>query len=76
LPRASAAYQRAGHVQPSWIQRARLGRAYVVAKQWQDAARELDWCHEHRGEAAVFLTPSLKLLPQIAELRAQVASHL
>ena len=67
-PDAIAAYQRAGRIGRVWLQRARLGRAYLAAHQPADAARELAWCRDHRGEAAIFMTPSLALLPPVEAL--------
>jgi tetratricopeptide (TPR) repeat protein/tRNA A-37 threonylcarbamoyl transferase component Bud32 len=62
---AIAAYRDAALIAPSWITHERLGRAYLAAGAWTDAERELAWCLEHRGEAAVFMTPSLAYLPDV-----------
>ncbi len=59
---AVAAYARALLVAPSWIAHERLARAHALAGDRVAEERERTWCHEHRGEAAVFTTPSLALL--------------
>jgi len=68
---AITAYRDASLIGPSWMIHDRLGRAYLAAGAWADAERELAWCLEHRGEAAVFMTPSLSYLPEIMLARAQ-----
>jgi hypothetical protein len=69
---AIAAYEHAGRIaHNSWMQRAGLGRAYAAAHAWADAERELSWCHDHRGEAAVTATPSLWLIPPVEAALAQ-----
>jgi tRNA A-37 threonylcarbamoyl transferase component Bud32/tetratricopeptide (TPR) repeat protein len=62
---AIAAYSDAALIAPSWLTHERLGRAYLAAGAWADAERELGWCLEHRGEAAVFMTPTLSYLPDV-----------
>jgi len=62
---AIATYTDAALIAPSWMTHERLGRAYLAAGAWADAERELAWCLEHRGEAAVFMTPTLSYLPDV-----------
>jgi tetratricopeptide (TPR) repeat protein/tRNA A-37 threonylcarbamoyl transferase component Bud32 len=62
---AIAAYKDGSLIAPSWMTHERLGRAYLAAGAWADAERELGWCLEHRGEAAVFMTPTLAYLPDV-----------
>ncbi len=71
-PDAIAAYQRAGRLGHLWMQRARLGRAYLAAHAYPDAERELQWCRDHRGEGAVYMLPSLVLLAEVDALLAKL----
>ena len=71
-PDAIAAYQRAGRLGHLWMQRARLGRAYLAAHAYEDAERELQWCRDHRGEGAVYMLPSLVLLADVDRLLAKL----
>jgi tetratricopeptide (TPR) repeat protein/predicted Ser/Thr protein kinase len=73
---AIAAYARSGRIAATWIERARLGRAYAAEKDWANAERELAWCHEHRGEGALYNSPSLRLLPDVQDLLAKVRAEL
>ncbi len=62
---AVTAYREATRMAPLWIARARLARGYVAADQRTEAQREIAWCLEHRGEGAVFLTPTVSLLVEL-----------
>jgi len=62
---AIASYKEAIMIGPEWITHEQLGLAYLAAGAWADAERELTWCLERRGEAAVFMVPSLALLPDV-----------
>ena len=62
---AIALYRDASAIAPSWIAHERLGRAYLAAAAWAEAGTELGWCLDHRGEGAVFMTPSLSYLPDV-----------
>jgi len=68
---AIAAYQRANLIAPAWITRERLSRAYLLAGDHGSARRELTWCFEHRGEVAVFTTPSLGYASDVARALAR-----
>ncbi|HEX4416431.1 MAG TPA: protein kinase [Kofleriaceae bacterium] len=74
---AIAAYNDASRLHDLWPVHARLGLALLAAGQLDDATRELAMCVARRGEAAVFLTPSLSYLPEIylALARAKDAAH-
>jgi len=69
---AVAAYRDAVRLAPLWVARARLLRGLVTTKAWADAQRELDWCQEHRGEAAVFLTPTLSYVRELETAREAI----
>ncbi len=62
---AVAAYQEANRIGASWLTHARLGRGYLKAARPPEAERELQWCIDHRGEGAVFMTPTLSYLPEV-----------
>jgi Protein kinase domain/Tetratricopeptide repeat len=64
---AVAAYLEASQTGSLWLSHERLGRAYLAAGAAGDAVREYTWCVAHRGEASVFITPSMSYLPE-AEL--------
>jgi tetratricopeptide (TPR) repeat protein/tRNA A-37 threonylcarbamoyl transferase component Bud32 len=74
---AIAAYTDASRLSDLWIVRARLGLVELAAGAFRDATRDLGQCIARRGEAAVFLTPSLSYLPEIylALARAKDAAH-
>jgi tetratricopeptide (TPR) repeat protein len=74
---AIAAYTDASRLSELWIVHARLGLAELLAGAFGDAARELGACIARRGEAAVFLNPSLSYLPEIylALARAKDGAH-
>jgi tetratricopeptide (TPR) repeat protein len=69
---AVAAYREAVRTLPLWIAHARLLHGYIGAKAWPDAQRELDWCQEHRGEATVFMTPTLAYLLELEAARKAI----
>ena len=56
---AIAAYRDASQRGSLWLIHERLARAHLAAGATADAVREYTWCIANRGEAAVFLTPSL-----------------
>jgi tetratricopeptide (TPR) repeat protein len=58
-------YAEAAHHGPSWVIHAQRARAYLAAGDREHAGTELGWCKEHRGEIAVFLTPSMSLLREL-----------
>jgi hypothetical protein len=58
-------YAEAEHHGPSWVIHAQRARAYRAAGDREHAGSELDWCKAHRGEIAVFLTPSMSLLREL-----------
>jgi tetratricopeptide (TPR) repeat protein/tRNA A-37 threonylcarbamoyl transferase component Bud32 len=58
-------YAEAEHHGPSWVIHAQRARAYLAAGDHEHAGSELDWCKAHRGEIAVFLTPSMSLLREL-----------
>ncbi|HEY0190904.1 MAG TPA: protein kinase, partial [Kofleriaceae bacterium] len=74
---AIAAYTAAGKLLDLWPVHARLGLALLAAGQPAEAARELAAAVARRGEAAVFLTPSLAYLPEVylGLARARDAAH-
>jgi tetratricopeptide (TPR) repeat protein/tRNA A-37 threonylcarbamoyl transferase component Bud32 len=58
-------YAEAEHHGPSWLIHARRARAYLAAGDHEHAGKEVDWCKAHRGEIAVFLTPSMSFLREL-----------
>ncbi len=62
---AIAAYEDAGRIVPTWLVHERLARAQLAAGALGDAQRELAWCLDQRGQAAMTSNPSLELLPEI-----------
>jgi hypothetical protein len=66
LADALAAYQGAARILgDSWLVHDRLARAQLALGNSADGERELAWCLEHRGQAALVLSPSLSLLPEV-----------
>ena len=65
VPGALRAYAEAEHHGSSWILHEARLRAARAGGDVASAARELAWCEAHRGEIAVFLTPSLSLVREL-----------
>ena len=65
---ALKAFQEAGKISDAWLVHLDLGRAFLAAGAFPQAAAEFEICKKRRGEAtAVFLNdvPSFYLYPQV-----------
>jgi tetratricopeptide (TPR) repeat protein len=68
---ARSAYADASQLGASWVVHDRLARGDAAAGDHAAAVREANWCVDHLGEAALFASPSLALLPEAYLLRAR-----
>ena len=62
---ARAAYLAASRIGDSWLVHDRLARAAIDLGDAVVAERELTWCIDHRGTAALVANPSLFLVPEV-----------
>jgi tetratricopeptide (TPR) repeat protein len=72
-------FQEAQKLADTWIGRLDLGRAYLEAKHFPEAASEFDACEKRKGEAtSVFFddVPSFRYYPQVYYFRARVQEGL
>jgi tetratricopeptide (TPR) repeat protein/predicted Ser/Thr protein kinase len=72
-------FQEAQKLADTWIGRLDLGRAYLAAGHFPEAASEFDACEKRKGEAtSVFFddVPSFRYYPQIHYYRGQVQEGL
>ena len=70
-----AAYVAASRIGDSWLVHQRLARAAIASGDPVEAERELTWCLDHRGTAALVFAPSLFLLPEIYLELARSIDH-
>jgi hypothetical protein len=79
LQAAIDSFQQAQKLADTWIGRLDLGRAYLEAKHFPEAASEFAACEKRKGEAAsVFFddVPSFRYYPQVSYYRGQVQEGL
>jgi tetratricopeptide (TPR) repeat protein/tRNA A-37 threonylcarbamoyl transferase component Bud32 len=65
---AVAAVEEAAQLGATWLVHARLVRAYAEAGDRAAAQHELQWCVDHRGEGAAFMSPSPSMIFELESL--------